>query len=58
MKTRQLKVGCTYFKESRVPLIRLSGDWLTKQGFGFGQKVTIQETPGQLVIQLAREVNQ
>ena len=55
MKDHRLTVGYIYRNEKEVPTIRLSGDWLGRQGFGLGKKVIVREQPGQLVIQLAEE---
>ena len=55
MKNRRLTVGYIHSNEKEVPMIRLAGDWLGRQGFSLGKKVIVQETPGQLVIQLAEE---
>lgn len=57
MKDRRLTVGYTYFNEKEVPMIRLAGDWLGRQGFSVSKKVIVQEQPGQLVIQLAEEAD-
>ena len=55
MKDHRLTVGYTYFKEKEVPYIRLSGDWLNRQGFRVSKKIVVREQPGILVIQLAEE---
>jgi hypothetical protein len=57
VKNRRLTVGYTYFNEKEVPYIRLSGDWLNRQGFSLGKKIVVREQPGQLVIQLAEEAD-
>jgi len=56
MKNRQLTVSYIYVNEKTVPAIRLAGDWLKALGFKSGQKVIVLEQPGELVIQLAEEV--
>ena len=57
MKDRRLKVGYIYSNDKEVPMIRLAGDWLNRQGFSLGKKVIVREMPGQIVIQLAEEGN-
>ena len=57
MKDRRLTVGYIFANEKEIPMIRLSGDWLNRQGFSLGKKVVVREQPGQLVIQLAEEAN-
>jgi hypothetical protein len=52
MKDRRLTIGYLYSNEKEVPMIRLAGDWLNRQGFSLGKKVIVREMPGQLVIQL------
>lgn len=54
-KDRKLTVSYTRFNEKTVPFIRLSGDWLNRQGFNLGKKVIVREQPGELVIRLAEE---
>ena len=56
-KDHKLTVGSIYFNEKRVPFIRLSGDWLNRQGFSLGKKIIVREEPGQLVLQVAEEAN-
>ena len=55
MKDRRLTVGYIYFKEKKVPALRLSGKWLEETGFEFDREVIVKRQPGQLVIQLAEE---
>lgn len=55
MKDHRLTVGYIYSNEKEIPMIRLSGDWLSTLGFSLGKKVIVREQPGQLVIQLAEE---
>lgn len=50
------------FDESRgngegryVPMIRLRGRWLQKLGFRKGDRFTVEERRGELVVKLARE---
>ena len=57
MKERRLTVGYLYANEKEVPMIRLAGDWLNRQGFNVSKKVIVREQPGQLVIQLAEEAD-
>jgi hypothetical protein len=57
VKDHRLTVGCTYFDEKPVPLIRLSGVWLDRQGFSRGKEVIVREQPGRLLIELAEEAN-
>jgi len=57
-KDHKLTVGSIYFKEKKVPFIRLSGEWLARQGFDLGKKVIVREQPGQLVLQVAEEAGQ
>jgi hypothetical protein len=55
MKTRRLTVSSTYFNEKKVPYIRLSGNWLVKNGFQTGRKFQVDEQPGSLTIRLILE---
>lgn len=54
-KPRFLTIGCQYYESQRkdkerrarprkVPLLRLSGDWLQAAGFKVGQKARVQVT--------------
>jgi molybdopterin biosynthesis enzyme MoaB len=52
MRVRLLTVSATNANGKEVPALRLSGDWLAKQGFNLGKKVIVREQPGQLTIQL------
>jgi hypothetical protein len=58
MKDHKLTVGYVHFKEKKVPFIRLSGEWLAREGFDLGKKIIVQEQPGKLVLQLAEEAGQ
>jgi hypothetical protein len=55
MKTRRLTVSSIYSNEKQVPAIRLSGNWLVKNGFQTGRKVIVDEKPGRLTIRLLLE---
>ena len=55
MKTRRLTVSSIYSNEKQVPAIRLSGNWLVKNGFQTGRKVVVDEKPGSLTIRLILE---
>jgi hypothetical protein len=55
MKTRRLTVSSIYANEKQVPAIRLSGNWLVKNGFQTGRKVIVDEQPGSLTIRLLLE---
>jgi hypothetical protein len=57
-KDHTLTVSYVYFKEKKVPFIRLSGEWLARQGFDLGKKIIVREQSGQLVLQLAEEAGQ
>jgi hypothetical protein len=52
MKTRRLTVSSIYSNEKQVPAIRLSGNWLVKNGLQTGRKVVVDEKPGSLTISL------
>jgi hypothetical protein len=52
MKTRRLTVSSIYANEKQVPAIRLSGNWLVKNGFHTGWKFQVDEQPGSLTIRL------
>jgi len=52
MKTRQLTIGYIFNKEKQIPAIRLSGDWLAKNGFQIGRKISVSEKTGEIRIQL------
>jgi hypothetical protein len=55
VKNHRLTIGYLYTNEKTVPMIRLAGDWLNRQGFSLGKKVVVQEQRGRLVIQLEEE---
>ncbi len=55
MKTRRLTVSSIYANDKQVPAIRLSGNWLGKNGFQTGRKFVIDEKPGSLTIRLILE---
>jgi hypothetical protein len=38
-----------------VPFIRLRGKWLQVLGFGVGQKITVEESEGQLILRVVKE---
>ncbi|MCL6591995.1 MAG: type I toxin-antitoxin system SymE family toxin [Firmicutes bacterium] len=38
-----------------VPFIRLRGKWLQVLGFGIGQKITVEESEGQLILKVIKE---
>ena len=52
MKTRAHTIGSTRVRKKRVPQIRLSGQWLERQGFRPGRKFIIREMPGSLTLNL------
>ena len=52
MKTRAHTVGSTRVHKKRVPQIRLSGQWLERQGFRPGRKFIIREMAGSLTLSL------
>jgi hypothetical protein len=55
MKTRRLTASSIYANEKQVPAIRLSGNWLVKNGFQTGRKFQVDEKPGSLKIHLILE---
>jgi hypothetical protein len=55
MKTRRLTVSSIYANDKQVPAIRLSGNWLVKNGFQTGRKFVVDEQPGSLTIRLILE---
>jgi hypothetical protein len=55
MKTRRLTVSSIYANDKQVPAIRLSGNWLDKNGFQTGRKLQVDEQPGILTIRLILE---
>lgn len=55
MKKRVLTVssvyeGATYHNCREVPFIRLRGKWLQALGFEIGQKFTVEESEGRLIL--------
>lgn len=52
MKARQLTIGYIFTKEKQIPAIRLSGDWLAKNGFQIGRKISVYEKTGEIRIHL------
>lgn len=49
--TRFREVGY-WRRESRVPFIRLSGNWLAAMGFTADSRVVVQSEPGRLTLTL------
>ena len=52
MRVRLLTVSTATAGGKEVPALRLSGDWLSKNGFRQGKNVIVREQPGQLTILL------
>lgn len=56
MKNRILKVvGQSAYNYKEAPTIRLHGRWLEGLGFKIGEKVTVEEEYGRLVVSRAEE---
>jgi len=51
---RTIKIGSQFQKRAwqgvQVPFIRLSGQWLSENGFESGQQITVQAVGDQLII--------
>ena len=57
MKTRRFTVSSIFRKETEVPAIRLTGNWLLNNGFQIGTKYIVHEKPGTLIISLIEDEN-
>jgi hypothetical protein len=55
MKIHRLTVSSIRTEEKQVPIIRLSGNWLTGFGFKIGCKVIVYEQPDSLLLTLLPE---
>jgi hypothetical protein len=55
MKTHRFTVSSIFHKENEVPAIRLSGNWLSCNGFQIGARYHIHEKPGTLIISLIED---
>lgn len=56
MRIRVLTISAlTVSGRPEVPFIRLRGKWLQNLGFQIGQKVTVKESEGQLIIRVIKE---
>lgn len=56
MTKRVLTVSSVSAADRReVPFIRLRGKWLQGLGFGIGQKITVEESEGQLILRVVKE---
>jgi toxic protein SymE len=56
MEKRQLTVSYTYTQSGKeIPFIRLQGKWLKELGFEIGEKITVKEQRGLLVLALKVE---
>jgi hypothetical protein len=55
MKTRRFTVSSIFREENQVPAIRLSGNWLSCNGFQIGVKYLVYEKPGTLIISLIED---
>jgi hypothetical protein len=58
MKQRQLTISSLYYDNKRVPMIRISGNWLAQSGFEIGDKIQIEVKPGSLLINLIMPENE
>ena len=47
--------GFVYHNYREVPFIRLRGKWLQALGFGIGQKFTVEESEGSLILKVTEE---
>lgn len=54
MTKRVLTVSAIYDRQA-LPFIRLRGKWLQVLGFGIGQKITVEESEGQLILRVVKE---
>jgi hypothetical protein len=54
MTKRILTISAIYDRQE-FPFIRLRGKWLQKLGFQIGQKITVEESEGQLIIKVLKE---
>ncbi|MGE5604195.1 MAG: SymE family type I addiction module toxin [Bacteroidota bacterium] len=55
MTKRVLTVSSLVADRREVPFIRLRGKWLQVLGFGIGQKITVEESEGQLILKVIKE---
>ena len=56
MTKRVLTISSVLASDRReVPFIRLRGKWLQVLGFGIGQKITVEESEGQLILRVVKE---
>lgn len=56
MEERQLTVSYTFTQSGKgVPFIRLQGKWLKELGFEIGEKITVKEQQGLLILTLTVE---
>jgi hypothetical protein len=54
MTKRVLTISAMYDRRE-VPFIRLRGKWLQVLGFEIGQKITVEESAGQLILKVIKE---
>lgn len=54
MTKRVLTVSAIYDRRE-VPFIRLRGKWLQALGFQIGQRITVEESAGQLILKVVEE---
>lgn len=43
------------YSRKEAPFIRLQGRWLEKLGFEIGKRVTVEESPGRLVLKVVKD---
>ncbi|NLW48860.1 MAG: type I addiction module toxin, SymE family [Firmicutes bacterium] len=57
MPTRphRLTVSSIWSNNKRVPMIRLTGNWLAENGFQIGRKIIARITSGRLVVEVDGE---
>ncbi|MHB8064123.1 MAG: SymE family type I addiction module toxin [Ruminiclostridium sp.] len=52
MKVRLLTITSMGMDSKEAPMIRITGKWLERLGFGIGKKIMVEEKYGQLVIKV------
>lgn len=56
MKKRVLTISSeSVYNRQEIPFIRLRGKWLQVLGFEIGQKFTVEESAGCLILKVAKE---
>lgn len=56
MQKRLLTVSSmSVYNRKEMPVIRLQGRWLEKLGFEIGKRVTVEESPNRLVLEVAKD---